>query len=646
MKNVITKATFSERKRFIKRILFTGSVLLSTLAHAQIPSPLVPVDYARVAEIEAMLPEKPKGFGEKYQNREAWNALLKTGQYNKLIREADLLMNRPLPEITEDIYLGYFTRGDSQTAKTIITERRFHLSKLVWAECLLNTGKYLPAIEKGLNDLVDQRSWNFPSEDRKKLNYDHKQFTIALASAAYANNLAQAMYLLDDKLSPALQKKITDAIDLRVFKPVLQGIETKNKNGEFNDAISTGNHNTVTLTDITGAALIAIKSRKERAVFVYIAERYVKNGFAGYMSDGYCDEGVGYYNYGFGHYITLRECLIQATGGKIDLFDNTKIRNVAKFGVNMEIINDVFPAISDCEQNIRPSGYIMYYVNHTLGLGLKKYNQYVHIPSAKTTLTIDVMNAFPNAANQVTTKEIPETSNGIRSYFDVAGVLTVRPEMQSKLNMGATFKGGSNAEHHNHNDLGSYTIVVGKARLMGDPGLIPYTAKTFNSERYTYKTINSYGHPVPLIAGKQQRVGKLAQAKITRTNFTDKEDEMVMDVTSAYDVPELKKFERSFIYNRSNAGFIKVEDNYQFSSPQSVESAVITRAKWKQVSDHSIELSEGKEKMLVDITTSSSGFTLHSEVISEEGGAPYTRLAIRLKEPLANGRITLTYRPL
>ncbi len=45
----------------------------------------------------------------------------------------------------------------------------------------------------------------------------------------------------------------------------------------------------------------------------------------GYADDGYCSEGVGYYNYGFCAYILLREEEYRATQGKIDFFQTPKV---------------------------------------------------------------------------------------------------------------------------------------------------------------------------------------------------------------------------------------------------------------------------------------------------------------------------------
>ncbi len=231
----------------------------------------------------------------------------------------------------------------------------------------------------------------------------------------------------------------------------------------------------------------------------------------------------------------------------------------------------------------------------------------------------------------------------LRSYFSNTGVLTVRPG-NSSLNMGVAIKGGNNNEHHNHNDIGSFSIVVGDEVLMGDPGIIPYTSKTFSPERYTYKTIASYGHPVPLVAGKEQIPGATAQAIVGSTNFTDQTDELVMDIASAYPVKELKKLERKFSYNRTQNGFLSVTDNFAFTNGQTYETALITRGSWKQIGSDQIEITGKKDKLLITIVTKGA-VKIKSEEISE-GGKPYTRLGVSLVNPQTNGKLSMIFKVL
>ena len=79
---------------------------------------------------------------------------------------------------------------------------------------------------------------------------------------------------------------------------------------------STNNWNAVCLAGVTGAALATVESRRDRAFFAAAAEENIQSYLRGFTPDGYCSEGVGYWNYGFGHYMMLAETLRQASGGR------------------------------------------------------------------------------------------------------------------------------------------------------------------------------------------------------------------------------------------------------------------------------------------------------------------------------------------
>lgn len=601
---------------------------------------VVPLDMKRVSEIATMLPEKPAGLGAPYKDRQSWDALKRTGEYDKVLKQAAVMAGKEFPAWDDARYMRMFTHGDSQAGKDLLGERLKWLITLTWAECLENKGTYIPKLEKVITDLLYQKTWVYPR------NYNEKTYggLVELSTASYAHNFAQARYLLDDKLSPALRKEILDVLHKRAFQPLMSTVEGKNRSHGW--ITSTNNWNAVCLSGVTGAALAAIPDKTERAKYVAIAERYTKNFVAGFLDDGYCTEGLGYYNYGFGRYITLRENVLQATNGRLDFFNSPKIRKIAGFLPNMEIINGTYPAIADCKEGSRPGANIMYYVSRIFQLGLPAYDT-ISLAGASNDLVADVLYVFPNAASKTgVTKVGSQEFSGLRSYFDAAGILTVRPARGSVATLGAVLKGGKNNEHHNHNDIGSYTIAVGDKVLMGDPGSIPYTAKTFGPERYTYKTIASYGHPVPLVAGQQQIPGAKASARIIRADFSETVDRFDMDITSGYEVQALKNLTRKFTYDRTGKGVLHVEDVFSYATPQPFETAVITRAQWQKLPSGQILLEENKQKLLLDIVSPDSPFEIKTEQISEVNSPAYTRIAIVLGNPLAAGTVKLTYKPI
>ena len=602
-----------------------------------------PVDMKRVKQVEAMLTDQPRGFGDPIEERTRWDSLYRTGNFHTLIAEADSISALPFPKLTEAIYMSYFGGKDSETSKRFIMKRRMLLTRMIWAECLTNKGKYMPAIINALNDILHTRTWSFPAEDQRKLNYEGKLYTIGLSSSAYGEDMAQTLYLLGGKLPAPMKQKIYNMLQQRIFQPTLNAVRNKNANAEFISLMDTGNHNSVTLAYVTAAALTVIQDKHQRALFVTIAERYSKNFLLGYLDDGYCTEGIAYYSYGFGHYTFLREALFTATQGEIDLFKNPKVAKMAAFAPAMEIINNMYPAISDCEPNSKPWPQLMHYLNKEFGLGKNEYTAppaYMEQPAL-----CYLMFYFPNLASGKGNTSIVKATN-IRDYFEEAGVLTVRPAAGSSFDVGATLKGGTNAEHHNHNDVGSYTIVAGEELLTGDVGLATYTPKYFGKERYSlFKTTSSYGHNVPLINGVQQHFGENARAVVVAKDFTPDRDVFGMDITSAYKVPSLKRLIRTFTYDRTSNGCMIVKDDFAFSSAGRFETALITRYPWIQTSDNTIEIIGKKERLKVTITASKGKLLISDEVI-DEGPAPYTRIAVRLSGAALTGFVSMEFEKL
>ncbi len=136
--------------------------------------------------------------------------------------------------------------------------------------------------------------------------------------------MALAAYWLGDRLSPEVRNLLDENLERRTFTPFTSLITTGKPPMWW--LTSQMNWNSVCLAGVTGAALASIESPKRRAFFAASAEKYIEYFLKGFTPDGYCDEGVGYWNYGFGHFAMLAETLRQATGGKVDLLAAERIR--------------------------------------------------------------------------------------------------------------------------------------------------------------------------------------------------------------------------------------------------------------------------------------------------------------------------------
>jgi hypothetical protein len=602
------------------------------------------VDEDRVTQVAALLAERPASFGVPISNRSAWRKLRKNDSFRRKISDAQELLDKPIPDLPDDLYLDFSRTGNRTRWQRVSGRRRGRINTLVMAECLENEGRFLPAFEKLVRALCAERTWVMPAHDARLTNFHGREVDIDLGSSMLAWSLATADYLLGDKLSPETRRLIRDNLEKRIFQPYRDMVSGKRKKNWW--MTTTNNWNAVCLAGVTGSALAVLDSAEARAFYIAAAEDYSKNFLKGFTDDGYCSEGLGYWNYGFGYYVMLSEMILQATDGKVDLMQDEKARQAAGFGSRIEIANGVYPAFADCSIRAKPSSSLMYYISRHLGLGLRSWEAADPVSSGGS-LYQSMMYSFPNSASKARLARSSSSGSGIRSWFDQAGVLICRPASDSSSRLAVALKGGHNNEHHNHNDVGSFVVVLGDEPLLLDPGGEVYTARTFSSRRYDSNVLNSFGHPVPRVADKLQRTGSRARGKIVRHEFTDSTDTLILDISSAYDVPELRKLERTFVYSRSGAGSLTVTDEVTFSRPCDFGTALVTFDKWKQVSSSSLTIYDQQEALSVNIAVSGAGFEIKPETIKEDvsGGRLPTRLGVNLTRPVTHAVISLTIAP-
>ena len=604
-------------------------------------------DAARMEQIAAWLPATPQGVGSTIDDRAAWNKLADWPAFAQVVPRAERLLLRPMPALTDDLYLDYSRTGNRTRCQQVLSQRHRRLKTLVLAECLENRGRFLPAIKEAIRSLAAEKTWVMPAHDRSLKNFRGEVHEIDLAVAGISWNLATADYWLGDRLRPELRRLVRDQLERRTFVPLESFVKTGQPALWW--ATGTNNWNAVCLAGVTGAALATIESPQRRAWFVAAAEKYIENFLSGFTDHGYCWEGVGYWNYGFGHYVLLAETLRQATGGKIDLFHRPKVRQIALYGPRMEIAGGVYPAFADCRPADAPDPRIVGLLSRKLALGLKKAERQGRLAARDPEQRLFELGiyGFANPTVEAAARREPTGLSPLRSWFPAAGVLVCRMSDGPSGGFGAAIKGGHNGQHHNHNDVGSFVVAVrGKAPLL-DPGSEIYTARTFSDQRYQSNVLNSFGHAVPRVAGRLQRTGREAAARVEQVAFTALADTLVLDLRAAYDVAELKVLRRRFFFSRAAGGRLTVADEVQFTSPQAFGTALITFSDWNQPAGDRLVVGSGKGAVEVTIATGGLAFRVEPQRLDENlpGGHIPTRLGIELAEPVQKATITLSIRP-
>jgi hypothetical protein len=621
--------------------------LLFILNYLIFPEKLVlaAVDQDRILSTVALLPERPSGFGSPITDRGVWEKLARHDSFRRIIPDAERLLQEPIPEQPDDLYLDFSRTGNRSRWQRVSGLRRGRVKTLILAECLEDKGRFIPAFEELVQVLCSERTWVMPAHDRNLTNFKGTSIDIDLGSSMLAWSLATADYLLADRLSPEIRKLIRENLNRRIFEPYRDMVLGKREKNWW--MTGTNNWNAVCLAGVTGSALAVTDSPESRAFFIIAADDYSKNFLKGFTDDGYCSEGLGYWNYGFGYYVMLSEMIYQATSGKVDLLQNDMVKKIAAYGSEIEIINGVYPAFADCSTRARPGSRLMYFLSRHFGMGLRAWEQMDPV-SSRSSLYESMMYSFDNSASQAALAERAFQGPGIRSWFEQAGVLIARPALKSSTPLAVALKGGHNQEHHNHNDVGSFIVVMGDKPLLLDPGGEIYTARTFSGRRYESNILNSFGHPVPIVAGKLQQTGRQARGRVISRKFTDGSDTLVLDISSAYDVPELKKLEREFVYSRIEHGSLRVTDKVIFSQPCDFGTALITFSDWKRPSPSSIIVYDKEKALQVQVKVTGADFEVQPQTISEDLSIRKqpTRLGINLSDPVTEAIISLSISPM
>jgi Heparinase II/III-like protein len=616
------------------------SVLLCSIVHDVIAATnYKELSPQRIAEIAVQLQAQPAGLGPNCSDRQAWTAPAITARLTGSadpIKTAEKLLTATFPAWNDDAYLDYSRTGVRGNGEGMMRNRRLWLYPLLMAECVEGKGRFIAALEKTLTELSQQPTWTLPAHDVGLRNFKDKNYDVDLLAADMGYDIAQALYLLGNRIQPSVRSIAMDALEKRLFAPVRNTWVTGRDHGWMRAA---SNWNAVCLDGVVSAALAVLPDRNGRAVFVAGGEHYSQYYLPSFSGDGYSQEGPSYWNFGFSHFVYLREALHTATGGKIDLFSDPRTRDIALYAYRIEMSPGNVAAFGDASPAGKLDEVTRAYINEAFDL--KQPQQLKSLPNAYAGyLTNTTLLLFANPARAPLPAGV-SAQVALHSYFDQARVLVSRPNASGTL--AVSIKAGGNGGH-SHNDVGSYTLGMAGEQPAGDVGMTKYSAKTFGKDRYTIRAINSYGHPVPVVAGQLQLEATKVKASVLSTRFTDAADEMVIDISPAYAVPALKTLTRTMKNERRSQGMVSIEDRFEYTTPQSFETAITTLGQWRQRPDGTLEFWV-KDKHLLARLVTSQPYDVKAETVNEEG-LTFTRIGISLRGPHSKGFVRVEYEPL
>ena len=552
--------------------------MIAVLLLAAASSAFVPENAARVREIAELLPEKPAMVDVEF--RADGDA--------KDVKSAARLAASPVDPFPNDLYLEFSQNGNRTHYEAWRGRFLKSLTTLVSGETAERKGRFVPAIAARLEAICTWPSWVLPAHDHSLGNFKNTNVTVDLVSSDLARTLARIFGAVGDALPAETVRRVRDEINRRVFVPYLERPE---KQWWF---FCHNNWNAVCHAGCVIAALELIEDRTTRARFVEGAERglpvFLEFGFE---KDGYCSEGMSYWNYGFGHFLELGISVRRATDGKVDYFADPRAIKAMRYAFAYRLDKDISPKFADGSGN--PD-------ENLIRLGLDVWPE----------LKAEAASALP-----------------LRSEFPDGQVWLMRLPAGEGTGFAFGCKGGHNAEHHNHNDVGSYNVLMDGELVSGDVGAEVYTARTFSGRRYESKVLNSYGHPVPRVGGRLQETGRASAARVVKTGFTDAKDTVVLDLAKAYDCPTLAELTRTFSFDRA-ARTATVTDHVRFTAPTDFESPIMTTKPEKLKGRYSV-------------TATGGDWEETEEKLENPGRATPYRRAIRFKAPVTEATVSVIF---
>ncbi|GHC03607.1 carbohydrate binding domain-containing protein [Cerasicoccus arenae] len=603
------------------------------LHHALIPDP------ARVDAIAASLPAIPDGVAPSIDDRALWETLKSDDPQlaKRIMTQAERFYLQPPPELSLEAYQASVKSGDRQI-DNVTSHRRYRLVILVLAEAMENQGRFLPAINSEIKAICSEPSWilsaHVPfSGDRNDLG-----------TAMTAWNLATVYDILGNRLNPQTRELIKKEVKSRALSKYLATVRGEAKPEWW--SLDPNNWNAVVHGGLVGSAIVFLDDPHERAEVIAGAELGVKRYINSFPPDGYSLEGMGYWKYGFGHYILLAETAYQSTNGLVDLYTPENCRLIILFPYRFEMDQGLFPAYGDAMLTEPSSGWLNHIIDKRFGLEAGTERVWAPDPTYSAFLYSYGVNLAFDDNEPPLIKADSSMLNGHRlhDWFDLSQIYVGRlPEGVDGLSF--SFKGGHNGVSHGHNDIGSFVVELGGVPVLVDPGVPVYNAASMGPNAYQHHVKASYGHPVPLVAGQWQKHGSEYKAMVLETDFDEAGDHIVLDIAQAYSLPVVKSLIRSFDFDRTGAGKITVTDTVDFDSPQSFGTALLTYGEAKEISPDVWEVSNKGQTVRVHIESSAAYTVTNGWLKDESREGKVRRLGIDLNEPATAATISLKITP-
>lgn len=482
---------------------------------------------------------------------------------NQIDEYVKKIVHEDLPRIPFEGYLTFRDQGSRIESERYYFNVRKQLTALgVYLQWSTPTEKEKTYFNELLWSVANEFTWCLAAHlpyDKNIFTHDSAQI-IDLFAAETAETLSELIILHKEIIDPYVSEYIHRQINIRIFQPFL--------NKSWNWETSSSNWCAVCSGCIGMAALLLTQDdiRNEILKRVDTALNYYINSFS---EDGACEEGIGYWVYGFGYYIyylAMRQD--HDSDYKVPKDIKNKLIKIGEFPQYTQVSENQYLPFSDvASEVVIPTGLVSYLQ--------QEFN--ITPPMCREISSFHFDHCYRYAHISRTlwwtnkTVLISESEDMTKYYSDKQWLL------QRKGSYYFAIKGGSNAEEHNHNDVGNFLIGVGGELILTDIGAGQYTADYFSILRYEHTHTRSYWHNLPVIQGKEQ-IPTSYTSQIRQISIQDETASISMELKELYEIEKLNEYTRSVLLNL-NEGYITITDEFSGTDEMVIEEGFISYIK-------------------------------------------------------------------
>ncbi len=332
---------------------------------------------------------------------------------------------------------------------------------------LTRGGEWLAAAREGMETILSEPTWVHPAHGEE----------LDLFAAETGFLLAETASLLP--LGREERARVFGEVNRRVIGPFCSRTYWWEEGKNNWTAVCLGNV-AGAMRYADGGALAAQRERIKTGLLRYLE---------GFPADGWCAEGLEYWNFGFGAFVRFSEMLFP------ELLDHPAVREIAKYPHRCFLAGNVTASFGDCPAEGRADVGLVNFLSARYGLPL--------LPAGQTEVRTANCAWLPFSRTLRDGVRVSEGSVREEGLFCGGQIFVGHRAAYSYA-----VKAGHNGEEHNHNDVGSFLLATEAGQILADLGQPLYDRDYFSPRRYENLAASSLGHSVPVVNGGGQCAGR------------------------------------------------------------------------------------------------------------------------------------------